>query len=478
MGFSTAIEALTYWWATTHKYVSATIAAHEEKAAENIYNMFLRYYENSHAFFKPQKKYFTKEDILFDTKDGNGLQSQILMMTVKTGVGGRSATNQIVHASEVAFWERAEETRDGLLQTVSLEPETFIFLESTANGVGGYFYDEWQGAKKGESVYKPMFFAWHEHPEYEMEGSIEHYDEEEVKLMELFAEEGYPEEVWDNKLTWRRMKLREYRKDIKKFDQEYPKDDYVAFIASGRPKFDTDTLIKMEREAEEHPPKFYELAIEETSKKVEAAEVRESQLKVWHLPDQSNYYYIGVDVAEGLKQGDFSVIEVRDQDRRTVARWRGHLDPDVLGHEVMKLAYWYNRALVAVEVNNHGLTTIAYLKSQLYPNLYMRERGFDNQWDEPTSYMGWRTDTKTKPMMIDELAMAIREGEIEDYDPVFIRECMTYVIDDRGRTNAQEGEYDDTVIAAAINLQIIPQQALRRRYMTKQQKVIYNRRRR
>ena len=477
MGFSTVIEALCYWWATTHRYVNATIAAHEESAAENIYNMFLRYFENCHAFFKPSKKYFTKESILFNNKTNTGLQSQINMMTVKTGVGGRSQTNQFLHASEVAFWQNAEDTRDGLLQTVALEPETFIFLESTANGVGGFFYDEWQAAKKGEGVYKPMFFAWHEHPEYEMPGKIDVYDEEEEELLKVFEKEGYPEESWVRKLVWRRMKMREYRKDPKKFDQEYPKDDYVAFVASGRPKFDTKSLIEMEAKAEEVKPTYYELSIDDT-KKVTSSVVRDGPLKVWEEPKPDEYYYIGVDVAEGLKHGDYSVIDVKNRERKTVARWRGHTDPDVLGYEIKKLGYWYNQALVAVEINNHGLTTVGYLKSELYHNLYMRERGLDNQWEEPTSFMGWRTDTKTKPLMIDELAMAIREGEIEDYDPVFIREAMTYVIDDRGRTNAQDGEHDDTVIASAICLQIIPQASLRRRYMTKQRGVIYNRRRR
>ena len=49
---------------------------------------------------------------------------------------------------------------------------------------------------------------------------------------------------------------------------------------------------------------------------------------------------------------------------------------------------------------------------------------------------------------------AIRENDIIDLDVVFIRECMTYVRDDQGHTNAQEGMYDDTVMAKAIALQL------------------------
>jgi hypothetical protein len=84
----------------------------------------------------------------------------------------------------------------------------------------------------------------------------------------------------------------------------------------------------------------------------------------------------------------------------------------------------------------------------------MRETAEDEQFQERTSKMGWRTDRRTKPMMINELARAIREGDILDLDIVFIRECMTYVRDDNGFFSAQEGTFDDCVIAKAINLQM------------------------
>jgi hypothetical protein len=75
-------------------------------------------------------------------------------------------------------------------------------------------------------------------------------------------------------------------------------------------------------------------------------------------------------------------------------------------------------------------------------------------FEQSTSKMGWLTNRKTKPLMIDELAKALRDNDIIDYDVTFIRECMTYVRDDRGLTNAQEGQHDDTVMAKAIALQL------------------------
>ena len=57
--------------------------------------------------------------------------------------------------------------------------------------------------------------------------------------------------------------------------------------------------------------------------------------------------------------------------------------------------------------------------------------------------------------MIDKLAEFIREEYIGIKSKLIIRELLTYVIDDKGSTNAQEGCHDDTVMALAIWLQVI-----------------------
>lgn len=454
MGLSTIIEALAYWWAATHAYVSAAIAAHDSDANQNLYRMFRTYYENTDRAFRPQTKYLTQNDLTFDTEKGTGLKSSIKTFVAKRGGVGRSSTNRFLHCSEVAFWEGGTEIVAGLLQTVPLLAETFIFLESTANGVGGYFYDEWQLAKKGDSIFKPFFFPWHQHPEYELNVPPKiKYNDDEKELIKLFKELDYPEKTWKRKIMWRRHKMKEFRSDPDKFMQEYPSTDQEAFIASGRPVFDIKKLIEMEKIADKHTPQY--VYLHGDHRKVTHKVVDESPFKVWDLPEKGKKYVIGVDVAEGLEHGDYSVIDVmRTTDLKTVARWRGHTDPDLLGEEACLIGWWYNNALLGVESNNHGLTTLTRIRDKFYRNLYMREAGRDELFESRTAKMGWRTDRKTKPLMIDELAKALRDSDIIDYDITFIRECMTYVRDDRGLTNAQEGQHDDTVIAKAIALQL------------------------
>ncbi len=490
MGLSTIIEALCYWWTTTHRYIVSVIIAHQKPAAENLYKMFRRYYENSHPHFQPRRKYNTRTDLTFDAEDSvkeefrekglpsPGLQSEIKTMVAKDG-GGRSDTIIFFHGSEVAFWESSADVVSSALQAVPLLPNTFAFLESTANGVGNYFYTEWQFAKKGESTFKPFFFAWHQHPEYEIAGDAAMYDEEEEELLQIFKHKKYPPESWPRKILWRREKRKEFRTDPKKFYQEYPKDDMEAFLASGRPKFDIRRLIAMEARLDESTqPRFGEVKKEKNEAgqtvytcrfyPVNFADQDPTPLKIWELPFKGSTsknlpigkYTIAVDVADDKdvdagERGDFSVIDVMDtRTLKTVARWRGHIDPDELGKVVFNLGMFYNTALVGVEVNNQGLTTVQYLRDHFYRNLYQRETSEEEQFQERTSKMGWTTNRRTKPIIINGLQAAIREGSLVDYDIVFIRECMTYVIDDQGYTAAQEGMHDDCVMAKAINLQM------------------------
>ena len=373
----------------------------------------------------------------------------------------------------MAFWEAKADVVSSAIQAVPLAANTFAFLESTANGVGGFFYDEWQFAKKGESAFKPLFFAWHEHSEYEMAGTVDVYDDEEQELLTIFEEKGYPKESWDRKILWRREKKKEFRSDPKKFYQEYPKDDMEAFLSSGRPVFDIGELVKMEQIAQKAPaPTFGQILANPDTNSTQKFVFDEvpisfqdqdpTPLKIWDLPEKGEKYTIGVDVSEGKlnvdsadKKNDYSVIDVtRVSDLKTVARWRGHIDPDLLGAVVFALGTFYNTALVGVEINNHGLTTVQHLRNKFYRNLYMRETSEEHQFQERTALMGWRTDRKTKPIIINNLVQAIRDNDIIDLDVVFIRECMTYVRDDQGHTNAQEGMYDDTVMAKAIALQL------------------------
>ena len=436
-------------------------------------------WENSFCFGAPSKYKFIDGQCFVRVKSVEPYEiSETYDIEVDHPDHNFETPSGIVSNSETAFWDDSADIVSSALQAVPMSPESFVFLESTANGIGGYFYDEWQLAKRGESQFVPLFFPWHQHYKYELpatDESIGDLDEEEQVLYELFEENGYPRESWARKIAFRRRKKLEFRTDPKKFYQEYPATPEEAFLASGRPVFDTRMLQKMEKLALDKAPTFpYKCG--EIIKNPDSVsqdkyifrEIRRvgefdpSPLRLWWLPEPGKKYVIGVDVSEGIevesskgKEADYSVIDVMEvESRKTAARWRGYIDPDLLGNVVFSIGKFYNDALVGIEVNNHGIATAANLKNNFYRNLYMRETSEDEQFQVRTTKFGWRTDKKTKPIMISELQRAIREGDIIDLDIVFIREAMSYVKRDDGSMAAQEGQHDDTVMAKAITLQM------------------------
>lgn len=467
MGLSTAIEALIYWYTSTHKNISAMIVGHEDTSSKNLYNMFKRYYENSNILFKPTRKYDTKTDLTFQREDADGnqvgLNSVIKTATAKNVSAGRSDTIQLLHGSEIGEWEHGEELVASLLQTVPVRPNTMIFLESTANGRGNFFYKQWQASVKGDTVFEHFFFPWWLHEEYRMDGEIDKYTTEEQEIVQVMKEgidiagKHYtiPEESIPSRIIFRRYKEREFRATPERLYQEYPSTPHEAFIATGRPVFNIKALSFMEKQCDKHSFGRYEL-VQDDDRTIRAVESDDlAPLKIWDMPERGEDYVVGADPAEGLANGDFSVADViRTRDLKTVAKVRGHIDPDLFGHFLDKLGRFYNNALLGVEINNHGLAVVQRLRDLFYTNLYRREKGYDERFEEATSKLGWKTDIRTKPLAIDYLAEAIRDLYITDYDIVFVEEAFSYIRDDNGRTNAEEGNHDDTIMAKAIALQM------------------------
>ncbi len=69
----------------------------------------------------------------------------------------------------MAFWPNADEHLAGVLQAVPNEKNTEVILESTANGVGGVFYDYVMDADAGRGDFELVFIPWFWQDEYRAE---------------------------------------------------------------------------------------------------------------------------------------------------------------------------------------------------------------------------------------------------------------------------------------------------------------------
>lgn len=474
MGLSTLFEGIIFHDTSTNENKNSLIIAHEEQASSNLFNMSKLYYDCLPDVIKPMKKYANGKVLSFENPTNDdaekaqnaGLRSKISIATAGSGEVGRSATYHNIHASEVAFFPDAKTTMLGLLQAVPDQPNTLVVLESTANGVGDWFHDMWQKAERGENEFTPIFLPWFIQPEYsrafrskaareqfidEVESRSINAKGDEIRTYESELREKH--DLTYEQLNWRRWTIKnKCQGDDVLFMQEYPSTPEEAFISTGRPKFSIQALKKYQTITKPPVKRGYLIS---KDGKVELIEDKNGYVSVWCEPEPDKFYCIGADVAEGLIDGDYSCAYVGDSESfDVVARWHGHIDPDLYGTELIKLGKYFNDAYLGVENNNHGLTTLTTLKKDEYWNLYF-SKSYDRIADKMTQKLGWTTSVRTKPLMIDKLAEFVREFYLGIYDDLAISEMFTYVIEDNGKTNAQPGCHDDTVMALAILLQLL-----------------------
>lgn len=468
MGFSTYIEGDVFVDTSTHQLKSSLIVAHEDSASQNLYTMYKTYYENLPPEITPMTKYSNAQEMLFENPTNDieekrrnpGLQSKIRVASARNVNTGRSATIHNLHASEVAFWQDPSILMTALMQCVPDSSNTSIFIESTANGVGGWFYDFWNAAVKGENEYIPLFFAWFEEPTYTKKFYTEQEREEFISNTDYtFTDKEGVLVLTEEKelmkefpfITWEQMNWRKYcinnkcHGDLEKFHQEYPSTPEEAFIASGRPRFATGALKKYMKNVQEGELGYLEEGV--------FVPDPNGYIEIIKKPEKDMFYCIGADVAEGLATGDFSAAHVLDQNLESVAVWHAHIDPDLFGKELVKLAVYYNEAYLGVESNNHGRTTLKSIMDEDYYNIYFAKI-YDKAADTVTQKVGWSTTSRTKPLMINKLAEYIREKWIGIKHKETIRECLTYIIEDNGSTNAQLGCHDDLVMSLGIALMV------------------------
>lgn len=228
MGVSTYTGARFYQKVSYSRGKSCFILTHEDKATQNLFSMVKRIHDHVPADFRPRDTSKNATQLIFADQDSG----YAVGTAQSTGGTGRSFTFQLFHGSEVAFWRNAEEHFSGVIQALPEEHGTEIILESTANGVGGVFYDQWQMAERGESQFIPIFLPWFWMKEYRRavpEGLV--FSSEEMEYQELYG-------IDDEQMCWMHFKNIDLPggkagRIGKLFHQEYPATAQLAFISSG-----------------------------------------------------------------------------------------------------------------------------------------------------------------------------------------------------------------------------------------------------
>lgn len=220
-GCSTYTEGRFYWRVTHRRGVRAFILTHEQEATNNLFEMATRYHEHCPEALKPKADANNAKELYF-----GGLDSGYKVGTAGSKGTGRSQTVQYFHGSEVAFWPNAETHATGVMQAVPDTPNTEVILESTANGIGNYFYEMWQNAVNGRSDYEAIFVPWFWQPEYAKPVDSDF----SMTASETDYAQAYG--LAPAQVKWMRSKIAEFGGDEAQFHQEYPATAALAFQTS------------------------------------------------------------------------------------------------------------------------------------------------------------------------------------------------------------------------------------------------------
>lgn len=170
-------------------------------------------------------------------------------------------------------------------------------------------------------------------------------------------------------------------------------------------------------------------------------------------------YIIGADVARG-DGTDFSTIQVIDIDTlEVVAEYRDKIAPDLFAHVIFNVAMDYGEAYVVVECNSFGLATAMDLNRKMnYTRMYFSKnikeiyvRPYDYKIDENEIIPGFQTTSRTRPLVVNNLRIHLREGSLKIYSKRLMSEFRTFV--QKGeRPEAEKGKNDDLIFALGIGL--------------------------
>jgi len=434
MGLSTFTTARVFWKSYFNAYNKSVVMAHDAATSDTLFNMSRNTIDNMPEDYRPKFRKSNAKEIIFEHND-----SGYRLYTAGAPEAGRGTTPTIAHLSEVAFWVHDVKILAGLFQGISQADGTEVILESTANGIGNEFHRLWMGAVNGENEYLPIFVPWFLMGEYTRmpPPNFEKTVEEEL----LAAEHS----LTDGQIYWRRLKVSESGGD--KFRQEYPATPEEAFVSSGSNVFNLKKINKL-------VPQPILSRKEFNLESCMMEDARQGSIEIYKYPTFDDSFAIGADVSLGVGK-DYSAAVVMNAKREVCAVYRNNLiDPSQFGDVLFYLGRYYNNSLLAVESNNMGIATLNRLTQMSYVNLYYQTKAANVSKEEGTR-VGWRTTSASKPMIIGFLKNAIENDDIWLPSRQIIQELSYYSADDSGKTGAQQGYNDDTVIALAIALEVV-----------------------
>ena len=180
-------------------------------------------------------------------------------------------------------------------------------------------------------------------------------------------------------------------------------------------------------------------------------------IKIFKKPEKNKPYVLGGDTA-GEGSDNFTGVAIDNVNDNIVAVLKHEKDETYYTRQIYCLGIYYNTALVGLETNYSTYPTKMLAEEYEYPNLYVREK-VDDYTNKLEKSFGFETNKKTRPLILAELQRIFSENIEQISDVEILKEGVTFVKNEKGRPEAQEGSHDDLIMGTAIAYHIKSQQS-------------------
>lgn len=330
---------------------------------------------------------------------------------------GRGDTITNLHCSEYAFWEDPIRLKASLFQAVPRNG--CIIIESTGNGRNNDLYYTWKNADRMGFI--RMFYPWYADPDYRLD--VDSWKPDTPPHNEFLLDIQKRHRLSPEQMAWYESKLRELNEDVNLLLQEYPNTPDDSFQATQASLFPEIILSQSD--------------LWQTRK----IQSYECNLLTNH-PQPNKSYSMGIDPAGGTGH-DYSAIVIicNETGEQVFEFYNNRIDPIELAMFSGFLGFRYNKAFITCESNNHGISTISYLKNHYdRSRIYKQSRALSLN-----PKYGWTNTQQTKHALVGIIK--------ESLDDVIIYGNETYnQLANFGETPEGKlmGDRDDLVIAFGL----------------------------
>ena len=410
-----------------------------------------------------------------DIQEITGRECSTCLTSSYSSDAARGLNLAFAHLSEVAFWNanRNIDPND-LIRTVTgtipLAAGTVIVMESTANGMNSFFYNEWQRAMAGKSAFVPVFVAWNE---------IDIYRKELDDGFDLEGCDEYEQGLWDKGCTleqvyWYHEKRKEFS-EHNLLKAEFPSNDVEAFENSMKYVFSTAEQgqitenVAAPQAVNDEGMQFWQNPPEPVQRQGAQWTMGKDGFSYPEPQFGYNARYLVMLTVGSEKDSDFpSIISVWDLHRDSrnrptcpslAAQWVGVAPMHLLAIHAVGVAEQYGHAILVVENNDLGMvesqrqqgTFIVGEIMERYGNLYVD--GKMNRMLEVSK--------NVYPLMFYELILNAKNNGYLDHDKVAAAAVARMIMMPNGRYYADKSELQQYVINRAETLYIVRELAMR-----------------